>query len=117
MVTIKGTEFELSPAKTQRLQSPKRLREGHTLLNDIDYRIKRSHKLSLMMIGYRGDALIEMHRMLFGRKPKRSKPRIEPNLDKTAAEEELARQKQEWHDAMIQKLQTRLSAAASQQRT
>ena len=77
MVAIKGVEFELTPAKRERLQSPRRLRQGHTLLNDIDYRIKRLHKLSLMMIGYRGDALIEMHRMLFGRKPKRSKPRIE----------------------------------------
>jgi hypothetical protein len=52
--------------------------ETKELLRDIEYRIKRSRRLSLMELGYRGDALIEMHEMLFGVKPRSTKPRAEP---------------------------------------
>jgi hypothetical protein len=52
--------------------------EARKLLAEIEYRIKRSHRLSLVQLGFRGDDLVEMHEKLFGRKPRRTKPRTGP---------------------------------------
>jgi hypothetical protein len=61
----RGGKIEISP-------------KARKLLADIEYRIKRSHRLSLVQLGFQGDDLVEMHEKLFCRKPRRTSPRTGP---------------------------------------
>jgi hypothetical protein len=69
-ISLDNMRMSLRSVKRWSRTEPEYSPQARKLIADIEYRIKRSRRLSLLEIGYRGDDLIEMHELLFGKKPK-----------------------------------------------